>query len=99
MTLLERRLDNVVHRLGFGLSRARPASWLRTATSRSTATACDIPSYLVRVGDVIRVKNRAKSLDLAAAHMAENSRDVPDFLSRQRVGNSRGHRQPLARGR
>jgi small subunit ribosomal protein S4 len=42
----------------------------------------DIPSYQVRVGDVIRAKNRAKSLDLVRGAMAESSRDIPDFLSR-----------------
>ena len=42
----------------------------------------DIPSYLVRPGDVIRVKNRPKSLQLVQAILAEPHRDVPDFLSR-----------------
>jgi small subunit ribosomal protein S4 len=42
----------------------------------------DIPSYQIKVGDVIRVKNRAKSLDLVRGAMAESNRDVPDFLSR-----------------
>ena len=42
----------------------------------------DIPSYQVRIGDVIRVKNREKSLDLVRGAMSENARDVPDFLSR-----------------
>ena len=42
----------------------------------------DIPSYLVRAGDVIRVKNRAKSLQLVQATLAEFRREVPDFLSR-----------------
>ena len=40
----------------------------------------------MRVGDVIRVKNRAKSLDLVRGALAENRRDVPDFLSRHRSG-------------
>jgi len=42
----------------------------------------DIPSYRIRVGDVIRVKNRAKSLDLIRGALAAGSRDIPDFLSR-----------------
>jgi small subunit ribosomal protein S4 len=42
----------------------------------------DIPSYQVRAGDVIRVKNRARSLDLVRGAMAEGARDIPDFLSR-----------------
>ena len=41
----------------------------------------DVPSFLVKVGDVLRVKNRAKSLDLVRGAMAEIGRDVPDFLS------------------
>ena len=41
----------------------------------------DVPSYVVRVGDVVRVKNRAKSLQLVQSNLAENRRNVPDFLS------------------
>ncbi len=42
----------------------------------------DIPSYLLKPGDVIRVKNRKKSLQAVQANLAETSREVPDFLSR-----------------
>jgi small subunit ribosomal protein S4 len=42
----------------------------------------DIPSFLVKAGDVIRVKNRAKSLQAVQANTAEFRREVPDFLSR-----------------
>ena len=63
MSLLERRLDNVVHRLGFGQSPGPgPAADCATATSRSTAAASIFPATWSRPGDVIRVKNRAKSL-------------------------------------
>ena len=45
MSLLERRLDNVVHRLGFGLSRAQARQIDHaTATSRSTASASTFPA-------------------------------------------------------
>ena len=81
MTLLERRLDNVVHRLGFGLSRAAARQLVCHGHVTVNGKRCDIASYLVQVGDVIRVKNRSKSLDLAKGHMAENSRQTPDFLS------------------
>jgi small subunit ribosomal protein S4 len=81
MTLLERRLDNVVHRLGFGLSRAAARQLVSHGHVTVNGRRCDVPSYLVQVGDVIRVKNRSKSLDLAKGHMAENSRQTPDFLS------------------
>lgn len=82
MTLLERRLDNVVHRLGFGQSRAQARQIIRHGHITVNGRKVDIPSYQVRVGDVIRVKNRAKSLDLVRAALAESTRDVPDFLSR-----------------
>jgi len=82
MILLERRLDNVVHRLGFGLSRAQARQIIRHGHITVNGRRVDIPSYEVRIGDVIRVKNRAKSLDLVRAALSENGRDVPDFLSR-----------------
>ena len=82
MVLLERRLDNVVHRLGFGLSRAQARQMIRHGHITVNGGRVDIPSYQVRMGDVIRVKNRAKSLDLIRGYMAESSREIPDFLSR-----------------
>jgi small subunit ribosomal protein S4 len=82
MTLLERRLDNIVHRLGFAQSRAQARQVIRHGHITVNGRKVDIPSYEVRVGDVIRVKNRAKSLDLVRGAMAESSRDIPDFLSR-----------------
>jgi small subunit ribosomal protein S4 len=82
MALLERRLDNVVHRLGFGLSRGQARQLIRHGHITVNGSRVDIPSYQVRVGDVIRVKNRVKSLDLVRGAMAEISRDVPDYLSR-----------------
>ena len=82
MTLLERRLDNIVHRFGFGQSRAQARQIIRHGHITVNGRKVDIPSYQVRIGDVIRVKNRAKSLDLVRASLADSARDVPDFLSR-----------------
>ena len=81
MSLLERRLDNIVHRLGFGLSRAAARQLISHGHVTVNGKRVNVPSYLVRVGDVVRVKNRSKSLDLAKAHLAENQRHAPDFLS------------------
>ena len=69
MSLLERRLDNVVHRLGFGLSRAQARQIINHGHVTVNGRRVDIPSYLVRVGDVIRVKNRAKSLQMVTAQI------------------------------
>jgi small subunit ribosomal protein S4 len=82
MSLLERRLDNIVHRLGFGLSRAAARQLICHGHVTVNGKRVNVPSYLVRVGDVVRVKNRSKSLDLAKAHLAETQRQPPDFLSR-----------------
>ena len=81
MSLLERRLDNVVHRLGFGQSRGQARQMINHGHVTVNGKRVDIVSYLVKVGDVVRVKNRAKSLDLVRGAMAEHGRDVPDFLS------------------
>ena len=81
MSLLERRLDNVVHRLGFGQSRSQARQMISHGHITVNGGRVDVPSYQVRVGDVIRVKNRAKSLDLVRGAISENSRDVPDYLA------------------
>jgi small subunit ribosomal protein S4 len=82
MAILERRLDNIVHRLGFGQSRAQARQIICHGHITVNGKKVDIPSYQVRVGDVIRAKNRAKSLDLVRGAIAESGRDIPDFLSR-----------------
>ena len=81
MSLLERRLDNVVHRLGFGQSRNQARQMVNHGHVTVNGRRVDVASYMVDVGDIIRVKNRAKSLDLVRGALAEGSSDVPDFLT------------------
>ncbi|HJT34789.1 MAG TPA: 30S ribosomal protein S4 [Pirellulales bacterium] len=81
MSLLERRLDNVVHRLGFGQSRAQARQLVSHGHITVNGQRVNIPSYLVRPGDVVRAKNRKKSLQAIQANLAENQRQLPDFLS------------------
>ena len=59
--------------------------------SPSTEARVDIPSYCTRPGDVIRVKNRPKSLTQVQASLAENTRDVPDFLTLVAGSEPEGH--------
>ena len=82
MSLLERRLDNVVHRLGFAPSRAAARQLVMHGHITINGAKLDVPSYLVKAGDLLRVKNRTKSLQLVHAALAEFRRDVPEFLSR-----------------
>ena len=56
MSLLERRLDNVVHRLGFGQSRAQARQLVSHGHITVNGQPVDMPSYIVRPGDVIRVE-------------------------------------------
>ena len=81
MSLLERRLDNVVYRLGFGLSRSQARQIIRHGHILVNGKRVDIPSYLVHPGDVVSVKNRPKSLQVVQASLAERQQDVPDFLN------------------
>jgi small subunit ribosomal protein S4 len=91
MGLLERRLDNVVYRLGFGHSRAQARLLVSHGHVTVNGRRVDIPSYLMRPGDVIRVKDRPKSLQLVQTVLAEAHRDVPDFLNRVDGPQPEGH--------
>src|SRR5687768_3842212 len=81
MSLLERRLDNVVHRLGWGQSRAQARQMVNHGHVTVNGRRVDIPSYLLQPGDVLRIKNRKESLRLALANLAENEKQLPDFVS------------------
>lgn len=81
MSLLERRLDNVVHRLGFGTSRAQARQMINHGHITVNGRRVTIASYQVRAGDVVRVMNKAKSLDYVRASQAESDRSVPDYLA------------------
>ena len=83
MALLERRLDNVVTRLGFATSRAQARQMVTHGHITVNGRKLDIPSYLVRPGDAIKVKEREHSLRLAAGNLAaEGMPPVPDWLDR-----------------
>ncbi|MBS4034151.1 MAG: 30S ribosomal protein S4 [Ignavibacterium sp.] len=61
--LLERRLDNVVYRLGFASSRKQARQLIRHRHILINNNLVDIPSYLVVPGDNIQVKDSSKKLD------------------------------------
>jgi small subunit ribosomal protein S4 len=81
MSLLERRLDNVVHRLGFGLSRSQARMLVSHGHITVNDKRVDVSSFLTKPGDVIKVKARAKSVELVKGNLSESGREVPDFLS------------------
>ena len=61
MILLERRLDNVVFRMGFGRTRRETRQIVDHKHILVNGKCVNIPSYLVKAGDVIEVKDKAKS--------------------------------------
>ncbi len=90
MVLLERRLDNIVYKLGFGSSRSQSRQWVSHGHILVNGRRCDIPSYLVRMGDVITVRNRPKSTKAVKNTIDEGLRGVPDFLFRDNADIPKG---------
>lgn len=58
---LEMRLDNVVYRLGFALSRAQARQMVGHGAFQINGKKVDIASYQVRIGDVVAVREKAKN--------------------------------------
>ena len=83
LTILESRLDNVVYRLGFASSRAQARQFVNHSQFDVNGKKCDIPSYLVKPGDVISVREIKKDNATIKANVEENaSRPTPDWLER-----------------
>jgi len=61
--LLERRLDNVVFRLGFAASRSQARQLIKHRHLMVNDRLVDIPSYLVSQGDIVKVREKSKKLD------------------------------------
>ncbi|WP_337872105.1 30S ribosomal protein S4 [Ignavibacterium sp.] len=61
--LLERRLDNVVYRIGFASSRKQARQLIKHRHFLVNNQLVDVPSYLLNPGDVIQVKEKSKKLD------------------------------------
>jgi small subunit ribosomal protein S4 len=80
LSILERRLDNVVHRLGFAINRNSARQMVAHGHILVNGVKCDIPSMLVKPGDIIKVKTREGSLKMARETLAKGTVRIPDFL-------------------
>ncbi len=60
LQLLEGRLDNVVYRMGFGVTRAESRQLVSHKTIMVNGTVVNIPSYQVQAGDVVEVREKSK---------------------------------------
>lgn len=68
--LLESRLDNIVYRLGYAPTRAAARQLVSHCHITLNGKVCNIPSSLVKPGDVVAVRERSKSLEVITASVA-----------------------------
>lgn len=82
MELLERRLDNVVYRAGFAMTRMQSRQFVSHGLLELNGRRVDVPSIEVKVGDVIEVRAKKKSSPVFVANKEELVHyEVPDWLS------------------
>ena len=83
LQILESRLDNVVYRLGFGTSRAQARMQVTHGAFEVNGHKVDIPSYLVKAGDVISVREIRKDNGTIKVAVEENAaKPVPAWLEK-----------------
>lgn len=61
LTTLERRLDSVVFRMGFAMTRREARQLVNHGHFTVNGKVCNIPSYLIKAGDVVEVRERSRS--------------------------------------
>ena len=83
LQLLESRLDNVVYRLGFASSRTQARMLVTHGAFDVNGKKVNIPSYLVKVGDVITVRENKKDNGTIKVNVEESAkRPVPAWLEK-----------------
>lgn len=80
LILLERRLDSVAYRLGFASSRAEARTLVRHGHVQVNGKKVNIPSYTVRAGDVVSIKEQSRQMGRVVSAMdGAQRRGVPDW--------------------
>ncbi|MCD6320158.1 MAG: 30S ribosomal protein S4 [Candidatus Desulfofervidaceae bacterium] len=81
LVLLERRLDNVIYRMGFANSRNQARQLVRHGHVMVNGRKVDIPSYQVKVGDVIKIREKSREIPLIKEALEGRARrGVPSWL-------------------
>ena len=82
LQILESRLDNVVYRLGLATSRAQARQLVRHGHFEVNGVKVNIPSYLTKVGEVVKVKESSANSEIfkQIVEATENGRPVPTWL-------------------
>jgi len=82
MQLLERRLDNVVYRLGFASSRRQARQWVRHGHVLLDGRKVNIPSCLVSKGGEISIRKKSQENELIRSNIEEIAgRSIPSWLN------------------
>lgn len=79
LSLLERRLDSVLRRAGFAVSQAQARQIVRHRHVLVNGRVCDIPSRLVREGDVIEIREKSRDLQPIVEALGRGY-EIPDWL-------------------
>ena len=80
MSILERRLDNVVCRLGFSVSRSQARQMVSHGHIRVNGRRVNVSSYLLRPGDVVSVKNNPGVIQRTKDAISLTLNEIPDYL-------------------
>jgi small subunit ribosomal protein S4 len=82
LQILETRLDNVVYHLGFAITRAAARQMVSHGHVKVNARKVNVPSFALKVNDVIEVRESSVSRQLATKNLElSTSKVVPDWLS------------------
>jgi small subunit ribosomal protein S4 len=88
LRMLETRLDNVVYRAGWGSSRAQARQLVRHGHVSVNGRRVTIPSYALRRGDVVSLRDKAKSMIVIRHNLDTIDRQVPAWLETGEGGAS-----------
>jgi small subunit ribosomal protein S4 len=77
LAALESRLDNMVYRMGFASSRKAARQLIRHRHVEINGKSVDIPSYLVKPGEELRVRNKSREITYIQASMDQAARGAP----------------------
>lgn len=72
--LLEKRLDNVIYRMGFAPSRPAARQLVRHKHVLVNGELCDIPSYQVRVGQVVSIREKSRNIPMVLASIKDQAK-------------------------
>jgi small subunit ribosomal protein S4 len=89
LKLLERRLDNVVFRLGMAASRREGRQMVAHGHIQVNGRKVSVPSYIVKVGEIVQLRTTSKMQERVADNLAAGRSPIPPWLEMD-AGEKRG---------